>query len=307
MESKEKKLLIIVGPTGVGKSIVAICLAQRFSGEVISCDSMQVYKGFDIGTDKIPQEKRENITHHLLDILDSSDQFTAAEFARRSTDAIRLILDRKKLPIIAGGTGLYIKALIEGLFPEDRKDPLIRRELEGEANEKGLETLWERLGRIDPVYGKQIGKNDRIRIIRALEVYTATGKPISEHFSSTKPYVCDFNIIQIGLKLDRDELYKRIEDRVEKMYERGIVEEVKGLFKAGVSESAPPFRALGYKHVLQYLKKEISLEEAIRLTKRDTRHYAKRQMTWFRKREGIRWFDPHDFPKISEYVSDRLG
>jgi tRNA dimethylallyltransferase len=307
LESKEKNLLIIVGPTGVGKSIVAIRLAKKFSGEVISCDSMQVYRGFDIGTDKIPREKRENIPHHLLDILNSSEQFTAAEFARRATEAIHLILKRKRLPIIAGGTGLYIKALIEGLFPEDTKDPRIRRELECEADEKGLEALWERLKQIDPVYRRQIGKNDRIRIIRALEVYKATGKPISEHFLSTKSFVCDFNIIQIGLKLERKELYKRIEDRVEQMFEQGIVEEVKGLFKAGVKESAPPFHALGYKHVLQFLKKQISLDEAISLTKRDTRHYAKRQMTWFNKREGIRWFGPCDFSKISEYIAKGLG
>ncbi|MFC2163447.1 tRNA (adenosine(37)-N6)-dimethylallyltransferase MiaA [Acidobacteriota bacterium] len=307
MESKEKNLLIIVGPTGVGKSVVAIRLAKQYSGEVISCDSMQVYRGFDIGTDKIPQEKQENIPHHLLDILNSSDQFTAAEFAHRAADTIRLIHERNKLPIIAGGTGLYIKALIEGLFPEDTKDPLIRKELEGEADEKGLEVLWERLRRIDPEYGEHVGRNDRIRIIRALEVYTATGKPISDHFLSTKPYVHDFNITQIGLKLERKELYNRIEDRVEKMYEQGIVDEVRALFESGVKESAPPFRALGYKHVLQFLKEEISLDEAIYLTKRDTRHYAKRQMTWFRKREGIRWLDPHDFSKISEYVAKRLG
>ncbi len=306
MESKEKNLLIIVGSTGVGKSIVAIGLAKQFSGEVISCDSMQVYRGFDIGTDKIPQEKRENIPHHLLDILDSSDQFTAAEFARRAADAISLILERNKLPIIAGGTGLYIKALIEGLFPEDIKDPLIRKELEVEAEEKGLEALRERLMQIDPEYGGRVGKNDRIRIIRALEVYSATRKPISEHFLRTKPYVHDFNIIHVGLKLERKELYKRIEDRVEQMYEKGIVEEVKGLFKSGVKESAPPFRALGYKHVLQFLKMEISLDEAISLTKRDTRRYAKRQITWFKKREGIRWFVPHDLSDISEYVANRL-
>jgi len=307
LESEEKKLIIIVGPTGVGKSIVAIRLAKQFSGEVISCDSMQVYRGFDIGTDKTPLEKQENIPHHLLDILNSSDQFTAAEFARRAADTIQLILERDKLPIIAGGTGLYINALIEGLFPEEIKNPLIRKNLEDEADEKGLEVLWEKLKRIDPEYGGQIGKNDRIRIIRALEVYTATQKPISEHFLRTKPYVHDFNIIQIGLKLERKELYRRIEDRVEQMYELGIVEEVKRLLKSGVMESAPPFRALGYKHVLRFLKKEIPLDEAIRLTKRDTRHYAKRQMTWFRKREGIRWFVSHEFPEISKYIAERVG
>lgn len=306
MEYKEKNLLVIVGPTGVGKSSLAIRLAEEFSGEVISCDSMQVYRGFDIGTDKISPEKRRHIPHHLLDILNSSDQFTAAEFARRAVQAIARILERNRLPIIAGGTGLYIKALIEGLFPEDARDPHIRKELEEQAEAKGLETLWEKLMRIDPAYGKQIGKNDRIRIIRALEVYTATKKTISEHFLNTRPYVDDFNIIQIGLKLEREQLYKRIEDRVDKMFERGIVDEVRKLLDSGVNESAPPFRALGYAQVLQYLKNSISLEEAISLTKKNTRHYAKRQMTWFKKREGIRWFDPDEISKISDYIAGRL-
>lgn len=267
---------------------------------------MQVYRGFDIGTDKIPPEKRENIPHHLLDILDSADQFTAAEFAQRAVNTIHLIRKNDKLPIIAGGTGLYIKALIEGLFPEDAKDPRLRRKLEEEALEKGLETLWERLREIDPEYGELVGKNDRIRIIRALEVYTATGKPISEHFLSTKPYLRDFNIIQIGLKLERKELYERIEARVEMMFEKGIVAEVENLLSSGVDENAPPFRALGYKHVLLFLQGEISLVEAIDLTKRDTRHYAKRQMTWFNKRKGIQWFDAHEFPEISAFVAKRL-
>lgn len=306
MESEEKSLLIIVGPTGVGKSAVAIRLAKVFSGEVISCDSMQVYRGFDIGTDKIPREEQENIPHHLLDILNYSVQFTAAEFARRAADAIALILERNKLPIIAGGTGLYIKALIDGLFPADIKDLHIRKELEGEADTKGLEVLWKRLERIDPGYAGQLGKNDRIRIIRALEVYAATRKPISEHFLNTKPYIHDFNIIEIGLKLERDELYKRIEERVEKMFERGIVEEVKSLLESGVKESAPPFRALGYKHVLRFLNKEISLDDAISMTKRETRHYAKRQLTWFRKRKSIRWFAPHEFTEMSTYVGKKL-
>jgi tRNA dimethylallyltransferase len=302
----KRNLLIILGPTGVGKSLMAVRLAKQFSGEVISCDSMQVYKGFDIGTDKIPLAKRENIPHHLLDILDSSDQFTAAQFARRAAETIHIIRKRNKLPIIAGGTGLYIKALVEGLFPEEKKDLQLRRELEREAQDKGLRALWERLKQIDPEYAELAGNNDRIRIIRALEVYTATGKPLSEHFLSTQPYLHDFNITQIGLKLERDELFKRIEDRVDKMFDQGIVNEVTRLLDSGIEASAPPFRALGYKHVLRFLKKEISLDEAILMTKRDTRHYAKRQMTWFKKRKGIQWFAPREFPAISMYVSERL-
>ncbi|MBN1223441.1 MAG: tRNA (adenosine(37)-N6)-dimethylallyltransferase MiaA [Candidatus Aminicenantes bacterium] len=306
MEYKEKYTLIILGPTGVGKSATAIRIAKRFNGEILSCDSMQVYRGFDIGTDKIPAQRREDIPHHLLDILEPSEQFTAAEFSKRAVAAIRSILQRNKLPIIAGGTGLYLKALIHGLFPEGKREPQLRERLQAEAENKGLEVLWEKLMKVDPKYAQKIGKNDRVRIIRALEVFTATQKPISQHFLNTKSTVSDFNIIRIGLKLDRDVLYKRIEDRIDVMFERGIVEEVQRLLESGVDEKAPPFRALGYKQVMKYIKNETTLEEAVQSTKTATRHYAKRQMTWFKKMEGIQWFSPHDISSITKYVAEKL-
>ena len=274
--------------------------------EIINCDSMQVYKGFDIGTDKIPAEKREGIPHHLLDAVSPSAQFTAAEFVKLALKAINLIHKKKRLPLIVGGTGLYIKALIEGLFPEGKKDPLLRKELEKEAEEKGLERLREKLMEVDPVYCQKVGKNDKIRIIRALEIFYSSAKPISEHFLNTKSYVEDFNIIKIGLKLEREVLYRRIEERVDEMFQKGIVQEVQNLLDSGIGENSPPFRALGYKYVLKVLKNEISMEEAISLTKRDTRHYAKRQMTWFRKTERIKWFSPDDFSSIEEYVRNNL-
>ena len=263
---------------------------------------MQVYKGFDIGTDKIPLEKREEIPHHLLDVVSSSTQFTAADFVRLTLQAIKIITEREKLPFIVGGTGLYLKALLDGLFSEGKRDPSIRKKLEKEAGEKGLESLREKLMKIDPAYCEKIGKHDKLRIIRALEVFCSTQIPLSEHFSKTKSFVEDFNSIKIGLKLERQELYRRIEKRVDKMFEKGIVIEVQSLLQEGVSGKSPPFRALGYKYVLKFLKKEISMEDAITLTKRDTRHYAKRQMTWFRKIEGIKWFSPYEFPSILEYV-----
>lgn len=299
--------MILCGPTGVGKSTTAVKIAKAFNGEVISCDSMQVYRGFDVGTDKIPSDEREGIPHYLLDIVDSSVQFTAADFVRHALTAVRTIQGKKKLPIFAGGTGLYLKALIDGLFPEGKKDPHVRRKLEEEAETQGLEHLQKRLNRIDPVYAQKIGKNDRIRIIRALEVYHSTKKPISDHFSNTRSYIKDFHVLRIGLKLEREELYKRIETRVNQMFAQGIVEEVEALLKSGVDETSPPFRALGYKHVLSYLKKELSLEETIDLTKRDTRHYAKRQMTWFRKMGGIYWFSPHDFSSLADTIKGFLA
>jgi tRNA dimethylallyltransferase len=306
-KQKKQNLLILLGPTGVGKSTTAVKIAEVFDGEVISCDSMQVYQGFDVGTDKIPPEKQKGIDHHLLGIVGPSRQFTAADFVQHSLLAIQVIHGKNKLPIITGGTGLYLKALLDGLFPGGQKDSRVRARLEREVKSKGLESLQKRLERIDPVYAKKIGKNDRVRIIRALEVYHSTNKTITNHFSETRSYVEDFFILRIGLKLERKELYRRIEQRVDRMFTEGIVKEVKALLESGVDETSPPFRALGYKHVLSYLKGQLSLEEAIDFTKKDTRHYAKRQMTWFRKMEGIQWFSPHDFASITDTIKAFLG
>ena len=201
---------------------------------------------------------------------------------------------------------MYLTALLDGLFPEGKSNQELRQKLEKEALEKGLESLRKKLMEIDPLYCQKIGKNDKIRIIRALEVFYSTQKPLSEHFLNTKSLVKDFHILKIGLKLERDRLYRRIEERVDKMFKRGIVEEVQNLLKAGIDENAPPFRALGYKYVLRFLKQEMTLEESISLTKRDSRHYAKRQMTWFRKMDGIQWFSPSPLSSIEEYIRENL-
>jgi tRNA dimethylallyltransferase len=306
LHSKARNLIVILGPTGVGKSSTAVKLAKELGGEIINCDSMQVYEAFNIGTDKIPLDKREGIPHHLLDVVDPSTQFTAADFVALALKAASTIINKKRLPFIVGGTGLYLKALIDGLFPGGKSNPKIRQKLEKEAQKKGLESLRAKLMEVDPVYSQKINSNDKFRIIRALEVYLSTKKPFSEHFSHTKSSVEDFNIIKIGLKLERQEIYKRIEQRTDNMFERGLIQEVEGLLQKRIDESSPPFRALGYKHALQYLKKEIPLEEAISLTKRDTRRYAKRQMTWFKKMKGIEWFSPHDYPSIVKTIKDSL-
>lgn len=302
LESKRKNLLIILGPTCAGKSATAIKLAKTFAGEIINCDSMQVYQGFDIGTDKMTVDQREGIPHHLLDIIPPSQQFTAADFIQSALDAVGNIHKRNRLPIITGGTGLYIKALLDGLFPEGKSDPTIRQRLEDEAETKGLHNLRERLSVVDPQYAKKIGANDKFRIIRALEVFEATQKPLSEHFAQTRSYVDDYRILKIGLKIDRLVLYTNIEKRVDKMFARGLVREVSQILDTGVGENSPPFRALGYKHVLKHLKSHLTLDEAAILTKRDTRHYAKRQMTWFRKMEGIEWFNPKDFNSLEKRI-----
>ncbi len=306
MASKAKNLVIVLGPTAVGKSAVSIELAKRFNGEIISCDSMQVYRGFDIGTDKIPPEQREDIPHHLLSIVEPTVQFTAADFVKYALKAVQEIQERGNLPLITGGTGLYLKALLNGLFPGGGKNLFIRKKLEQEAQDKGLKSLRKKLEKVDPVSGKRIGEKDKIRIIRALEVFLSTKKPLSEHFANTHSFVRDFNTIKIGLKLERGFLYQKIEERVDKMFQKGIVREVKELLKQGVEETSPPFRALGYKNVIKHLNGKITLEEAIEATKKETRHYAKRQMTWFRKMEGILWFSPDEFTSVVRTVKDNL-
>jgi len=299
-------LVIVLGPTAVGKSRVAVDLSLRFGGEVVSGDSIQVYRGFDIGTDKPTVEARRGVPHHLIDIVGPEVQFTAADFVREALSAARGIAARGRLPIVAGGTGLYIKALCDGLFPGPGRDPALRAALEAEAREKGLETLFRRLEAVDPEYAHKIRGRDRIRIIRALEVHAATGRPISEHFRATESPVKGRTVVRLGLRLEKDELYRRIDARVDRMFERGLLEEVRGLLARGIPETAPPFRALGYSHVLRHLKGEIGLLEAAALTKTDTRHYAKRQMTWFRKMAGIVWFSPEDGPALEEHVQNQL-
>jgi len=299
-------LIIVLGPTAVGKSRVAVDLSLRFGGEVVSGDSIQVYRGFDIGTDKPTVEARRGVPHHLIDIVGPEVQFTAADFVREALSAARGIAARGRLPIVAGGTGLYIKALCDGLFPGPGRDPALRAALEAEAREKGLETLFRRLEAVDPEYAHKIRGRDRIRIIRALEVHAATGRPISEHFRATESPVKGRTVVRLGLRLEKDELYRRIDARVDRMFERGLIEEVRGLLARGIPETAPPFRALGYSHVLRHLKGEIGLLEAAALTKTDTRHYAKRQMTWFRKMAGIVWFSPDDGPALEEHVQNQL-
>ncbi len=306
MEPEARDIIIVLGPTAVGKSRVAVDLALRFGGEVINGDSIQVYRGFDIGTDKPTPGSMRGVPHHLIDIVDPEVQFTAADFVREALAAAGEIASRGRLPLIAGGTGLYLKALVDGLFPGPGRDPALRAALEAEARERGLDTLFRRLEVVDPGYAAKIRGRDRVRIIRALEVHAITGKALSEHFRRTESPVRGRNVLRIGLRLDRAALVRRIEDRVELMFERGLVEEVRGLLERGVPESAPPFRALGYRHALKHLRGGMSLGEAVSLTKAETRQYAKRQMTWFRKMDGVAWFSPDDRPGLEEYTQNHL-
>lgn len=307
MEHDKKPLILLVGPTGVGKSAAALVLAEAVRGEIINGDSMQVYRGFDIGTDKPSAADRRRVPHHLLDILDASAQFTAADFVAGAFAAATGILNRGGVPCVVGGTGLYVKALIDGLFPGPGRNPALRAALEDEARTSGPEALHGRLSAVDPAYAAKIGPRDRVRIIRAIEVFAATGEPLSAHFPRTESRMREFEILKLGLELERKELYRRIEARADRMFARGLVEEVRSLLAAGVDERAAPFKAIGYRRVLAHLKGEIPLEEAIALTKADTRHYAKRQMTWFRKMEGFRWLPAGDSAGLTDLARKELG
>lgn len=301
-----RNLVVILGPTAVGKSRKAVDLALRFGGEIVNGDSVQVYRGFDIGADKPSPGSRRGVPHHLIDIVDPAVQFTAADFVREALEAAREIAGRGRLPLVVGGTGLYLKALLDGLFPGPGRNPALRASLEAEAREKGLGALYERLEAVDPEYARKVRDRDRIRIIRALEVYEATRRPLSEHFLRTESPVRGVNVVRIGLRLDREILCRRIEDRVDRMFERGLVAEVRSLLEGGVREDAPPFRALGYRHVLRHFAGDLSLDEARALTKQDTRRYAKRQMTWFRKMDGVTWYSPEDGRGLEENLQKHL-
>ncbi len=301
-EQKKERLVVIAGPTAAGKSGLAVELAISLRGEIINADSAQVYKGFDIGTDTPDPEARRGVPHHLLSFVEPEVQFNAADFVREALRAAEAVLAAGHLPFIVGGTGLYLRALLCGLFPGPGRDDGIRARLDAEAERDGIEALHGRLMSVDPVYAAKTGLRDRVRIVRALEVFELTGKPFSAHFAATRSPVDGYSVIKIGVTRPRPELYARIEARVDAMFGAGLVAEVEGLLARGVSPAAPPFKALGYWQVLRHLSGELTLDQAVELTKTETRQYAKRQLTWFRKMEGLTWFDASDMGGVADHV-----
>ncbi|MGM0470744.1 MAG: tRNA (adenosine(37)-N6)-dimethylallyltransferase MiaA [Bacillota bacterium] len=289
-------LVAIVGPTAVGKTKLSLELAARLNGEIISGDSMQVYRGMDIGTAKPTPEERQGIPHHMIDILDPKEDFSVADFQERVDELIPDIVAKEKLPLLVGGTGLYIKALIQGfLFPDMENDWELRERLEAEAEEHGTEYVHDKLKEIDPTLADKLHPNDLRRVIRGIEVYQQTSKTTTYYKKKAQERPPRYRAVKIGLRRKRDKLYERINQRVDLMMEDGLLEEVRELYKAGYDRELTSMQGLGYKELIGYFEDEYDLEEAVRLIKRNTRHFAKRQLTWFRKDEEIHWFNPAEY------------
>lgn len=307
---KEKEpLLILTGPTSVGKTSLSIALAKRVKGEIISADSMQVYRHMDIGSAKIKDEEMQGVPHHMIDILDPTESFHIALFQKYAKQYIKEIRQRGHLPILVGGTGFYIQSVLYDIdFTKEEGDSQYREMLEKLAEEKGEVYLHDMLKEIDPVSAEAIHHNNRKRVIRALEYYQLTGEKISEHNETQREKESAYNSCYFVLNDDREKIYTRIDQRVDQMLEEGLVEEVRHLMKSGCTRDMVAMQGLGYKEILDYLNGDISLERAVYLIKRDTRHFAKRQLTWFRREKEVIWLDKSQFyynnDKILTYMTE---
>jgi tRNA dimethylallyltransferase len=305
--TKKPKIVIICGPTGIGKTSVAVELARHFNGQIIGADSMQVYRYMDIGTAKPTAEEQARVVHHMIDIIGPDESFDAARYAELAGMKI-FELDRQKItPFVVGGTGLYIKALLHGLFDAEVFDADVRRRLKQEADAHGIKCLHERLGRLDPESAKRLHPNDSYRIIRALEVVETTGKPISryhrEHGFSEQP----FQALKIALNTDRAVLYARINERVDAMIAAGFLEEVKSLLARGYSANLKSMQSIGYRHMVDFIQGRSSWDACVRTLKRDHRRYAKRQLTWFGADPQIIWKDAVQVEEIKLLVEKFMG
>ncbi|MEE9543430.1 MAG: tRNA (adenosine(37)-N6)-dimethylallyltransferase MiaA [Thermodesulfobacteriota bacterium] len=305
----EKKIIVIAGPTASGKSKLAMKLAESINAEIVSADSMQIYRYMDIGTAKPDKVERLRVAHHMIDVVDPDEPFSAARYRKEAAEAIDDIIARGGIPIICGGTGLYIRVLTRGIFEGPAEDPGYREELSALAKKKGTPLLHERLREVDPQSAEKIHPNNRARLIRALEVFKSTGRPLSafhaEHAFSESPY----DALKLYIERPRRALYERINQRSGQMITRGLLEETEALLKRGYREDLKPMRSLGYKEMAGVLNGTWSMEEATELLKKNTRNYAKRQVTWFKKEPGFLWqqIDGEKEPdKIKELIKGHL-
>lgn len=288
----KKPLIVITGPTASGKTKLAVGLAKKIGGEIISGDSMQVYKHMDIGTAKVREDEKEGVPHYMIDELDPSTECSVAFFQKKVKGYMAQIYAKGKIPIIVGGTGFYIRAITHDIeFETTDKNDALRNKLMSEAAEHGPDYMHERLGQVDPVSADAIHKNNIQRVVRALEYHAETGEPISAHNKREKERQTPYNLVFFALTMDRDLLYARIDERVDQMIEEGLVQEVKELLELGYRKDLPSMKGIGYKEFYPYLEKEEDLEACINKLKQHTRHYAKRQLTWLRHQAEPRWID----------------
>lgn len=285
------QVVAVLGATATGKSALALALADRFNGEIINCDSTAVYRGFDIGTDKVRVEDRRGVPHHLIDVADPTEEYTAARYAREAADAIRDIHARGCLPILAGGTGFYYRALTRGLFPGPAGDAAMRGRLEAIAAKRGVGHLHRMVARVDPPSALRIQPRDLKRIVRALEVFFLTGRPLTAHFAETASPIPDVDVLAIAVRLPAAAISDRVTRRVDDQFERGLLNEVRALLASGIPETARPFGGLVYRQTLEHLS-GVRDEAATRLLiAQENRHYARRQLMWFRKEPNLVWLE----------------
>jgi tRNA dimethylallyltransferase len=303
--------LAVLGPTATGKSALALEIAARHRGEIVNCDSTAVYRGFDIGTDKIAPGERRGIPHHLIDIVDPREEYTAAQYARDAADCIRDIQSRGRLPILVGGTGFYFRALTRGLFPGPGADPALRSRLEAIAARRDVTLLHRMLRKVDPVSAERIQPRDLKRLVRALEVFFLTGRPLTDHFAETRSLIPEVEMLALGLRLPAPAISERVTRRVDDQFARGLLDEIRTLLAAGVPEDARPFGGLVYRQALEHLH-GVRDEAATRaLIAQENRRYARRQLIWFRKEPTLVWFDgPGEsvsvIAAVLEWINERL-
>ena len=299
-------LIAILGPTGSGKSDLALHLAERFGGEIVNCDSVQIYRGFDIGTAKTLIEDRRGIPHHMIDVAGPGDVFTAGDYSVRARAVLAEIASRNKIPVVVGGTGFYLRALFEGLFAGPRRDPATRAQLtEREHRRPG--SLHRILARFDPQSSARIHPNDVNKTIRALEVCLLERQPLSKMFETGRDPLVGFRIVKVGLNPPRETLYARLDRRFQIMIETGLLDEVRTLLASGVSAQSKPFESLGYKQALAFVRGEMTLDAVIASAQMETRRYAKRQVTWFRRERDVEWWaDFGDRQEVQTQVCEYL-
>jgi tRNA dimethylallyltransferase len=306
--TRRPHLVALVGPTATGKSALGIRLAQRYGGEVVSCDSTAVYRGFDIGTDKVPLAQRQGIPHHLVDVADPTEDYSAARYAREAAALIRDVTARGKLPVLVGGTGLYYRALTRGLFPGPARDEALRARLARVAARRGPERLHRWLRRVDPASADRIASRDRKRLVRALEVYLLTGRPLTAHFAATEPPLPEYRVSAFALQIPAELTAERVARRVDAQFEQGLLDEIRHLLAVGVPESAHPFTGLVYRQALEHLKGVRDLATTRELIVRENRRYSRRQLIWFRKEPNLQWiYAAGERVETEEHVARELA